>query len=65
MIKTDSFCLRRSDDYPVKIVLGSTMTMTVLFIMILSRKAGAEKLLVKHQCGIPGAGAWYFFMRFN
>ena len=61
MIKADSFCLRRSDDYTVKIVLGSAMTVTVLFIMILPRKVGAEKLLVKHQCGIPGAGAWYFF----
>lgn len=38
MEKTDSFCAGRSDEYPVKIVLGSAMTVTVLFIMILPEK---------------------------
>ena len=38
MKKADSFCACRSVGYPVKIELGSFMTMTALFIMILPEK---------------------------
>ena len=61
MKKADSFCARRSVGYPVKIELGSFMTMTALFIMILPEKEMGLRKLVKHQCGIPGTGAEYFF----
>lgn len=41
MEKADSFCVRRSVEYPVKMELGSFKTVTVLFIMILpDRKWG-------------------------
>lgn len=61
MIKADSFCVRRSVEYPVKMELGSFMTMTVLFIMILPEKEMGLEKLVEHQCGIPGTGTKYFF----
>ena len=41
MIKADSFCVRRSVGYPVKIELGSFRTVTALFIMILPERNGA------------------------
>ena len=43
MEKTDSFCTCRSVEYLVKIKLGSFKTVTVLFIMILPEKNGAEE----------------------
>lgn len=61
MIKADSFCVRGSVEYPVKMELGSFRTMTVLFIMILPEQEMGLKKLVEHQCGIPGTGAKYFF----
>ena len=63
MIKADSFCVRRSVEYPVKMELGSFMTMTVLFIMILPEKEMGLEKLVEHQCGIPGTGTKYFFYK--
>ena len=63
MKKADSFCVRRSVEYPVKMELGSFMTMTVLFIMILPEKEMGLEKLVEHQCGIPGTGTKYFFIK--
>jgi hypothetical protein len=63
MIKADSFCVRRSVGYPVKIELGSSMTVTALFIMILPEQEMGLKKLVEHQCGIPGTGTKYFFIK--
>ena len=50
-MKKDGFILRdRSDGYPCKIRLWSLMTLTLLFIMILS--LGREPWrLVEYQCG--------------
>ena len=62
MKKADSFCVRRSVEYPVKMELGSFMTMTVLFIMILPEKEMGLRKLVERQCGMdPDTGAKYFF----
>ncbi|WP_196803102.1 hypothetical protein [Butyrivibrio sp. MC2013] len=63
MIEADSFCVRGSVEYPVKMELGSFMTMTVLFIMILPEQEMGLKKLVEHQCGIPGTGTKYFFIK--
>ena len=52
--------MRRSVEYPVKMELGSFMTMTVLFIMILPEKEMGLEKLVEHQCGIPGTGTKYY-----
>lgn len=52
MEKADSFCVRGSVEYPVKMELGSFMTMTVLFIMILPDMEMGLLKLVEHQCGI-------------
>ena len=62
MKKADSFCVRRSVEYPVKMELGSFRTMTVLFIMILPKQEMGLKKLVEHQCGIPDTGAKYFLI---
>ena len=61
MEKADSFCVRGSVEYPVEMRLGSFMTMTVLFIMILPEQEMGLKKLVEHQCGIPDTGAKYFY----
>ena len=52
MIKADSFCVRGSVEYSVKMELGSFRTMTVLFIMILPEQEMGLKKLVERQCGI-------------
>ena len=59
--KEVSFCACGSVGYPVEIELGSFMTMTALFIMILPEKEMGLRKLVEHQCGIPDTGAEYFF----
>ena len=63
MEKTDSFCAGRSDEYPVKIVLGSAMTVTVLFIMILPEVEMGLMRLVEHQCGIYPVPVQSFFIK--
>ena len=57
------FYERRSDGYLVKMGLGSLMTMTVLFIMILPEKEMGLEKLVEHQCGIPGTGTKHFYLQ--
>ena len=56
-----SLCMRRSDEYPVKIRLRSLRTMTALFIMILPLKMGADEAGGTPMRHWPGAGTEHFF----
>ena len=62
-IEADYFCACRSAKYPVEMEPGGFKTMTVLFIMILPEKEMGLEKLVEHQCGIPGTGTKYFFIK--
>ena len=62
MKKADSFCACRSVGYPVKIELGSFMTMTALFIMILPDGNGAVEAGGTPMWHEPGAAAGHYFL---